>query len=363
MDCSMPKRKYTLGQPHLLRRRGKGKLWTGWIEGREVALGTSDRTEAQRRLDELVQRGQREEVAADRGGAEESAPAAPASLLTELAMLFFEYCQPPRHTQKTADSYEKRVLRFVEWAEQKNIRRADEVTFKVMSKYIRHRTEAGAGAATCNRHLTAVRQMFAFAKREGHVGENPFKHEGFDELKLREPRPKPNALTLSPEQVDLFLGQAEKMSKPGYASLFRLTAGSAIRIDEARHYEAGDVDRERGLLTITPKKSWTTKGYRYRDVPISERTASAALAFIKTRDTVALDDKSVWKEIQRIRKAAGLPKFSIHDLRRAWASAVYANGASLKQVSVWLGHADVQTTERYIRVFEGKGKGHEFLPR
>ena len=52
----------------------------------------------------------------------------------------------------------------------------------------------------------------------------------------------------------------------------------------------------------------------------------------------------------------------MHDLRRAWASAMHANGASLKAVSVWLGHSSVTVTERYIRIFSTVG-GHEFLPR
>ncbi|MRG96525.1 tyrosine-type recombinase/integrase [Polyangium spumosum] len=360
---SRSKRKYTLGQPHLLRRRGKGRLWTGWIDGREVSLGTPDRVEAQRKLDEFVARRQREQAAADRGGVEKGAPPVEAPLLTELAMQFAEYCRPPRHTKKTADSYAQRVLYFIEWAETNDVRRADEITFKLMSKYVRSRTQAGAQAATVNRDLTPVRQMFAFAKREGLIPKDPFKHEDFTSLKLREPRPKPNALALSPQQVDLFLDTADRMTHPAYGALFRLTAGSAIRIDEARHLDARDVDEARGLLTITPKPNWTTKGYRYREIPVSARTAAAVRAFVARQNEVALDDKSVWKEIQRIRKEANLPKFSIHDLRRAWASAVHANGASLKQVSVWLGHADVQTTERYIRVFLTQTSGHQYLPR
>ncbi|WP_437899201.1 tyrosine-type recombinase/integrase [Sorangium sp. So ce124] len=359
----MPKRKYTLGQPHLLRRRGKTKLWTGWLDGREVSLGTADRAEAQRRLDDLAARPRHQGLAAERSGAEEGAPTPPRPLLTELALRFAEYCQPPRHTKKTADSYARRILHFVEWAEGQKVRRADEVAFKLMSTYTRSRTEAGAGAATVNRDVTAVRRMFAFAEREGLIAEDPFGARVFRNLKLREPRPKPNAVTLSPEHVDLFLDTAAKVSTPAYAALFRLTAGSAIRIDEARHLDAADVDQARGVLTITPKRNWTTKGYRYREIPISERTAAAVKAFVASRKGLATDDKTVWKEIQRVRKAASLPKFSMHDLRRAWASAVHAKGASLKQVSVWLGHADVQTTERYIRVYLTSTSGHQFLPR
>ena len=47
----MPKRRYDLGHPHLLRRRGKTKFWTAWLNGHEISLGTADRVEAQRRLD------------------------------------------------------------------------------------------------------------------------------------------------------------------------------------------------------------------------------------------------------------------------------------------------------------------------
>ncbi|WP_438033734.1 tyrosine-type recombinase/integrase [Sorangium sp. So ce204] len=358
----MPKRKHIFGQHHLARRRGKNKFWTGWLNGREVSLGTADRVEAQRKLDELAARRASEDPAAERGGAETRAPAPNPPLLSELAMLYAEHCRPPRHTKKTANSYAHRVAFFVEAMEKKNITRADQVTFKVMSAYVRERS-ADVSAATVNRDLTPIRRMFAFAKREGHIEKNPFKHEDFEELKLREPRPKPNALALSPKQVDIFLAKADEMAKPGYAALFRLTAGSAIRIDEARHYEPGNIDVQRGILTITPKKNWTTKGYRYRDIPVSKNTIDALLAFVGVRDKIALDDKAVWNEIQRVRQAARLPKFSIHDLRRAWASAMHKNGASIKQVSVWLGHCAVQVTERYIRIFETDSTGHEFLPR
>jgi site-specific recombinase XerD len=85
--------------------------------------------------------------------------------------------------------------------------------------------------------------------------------------------------------------------------------------------------------------------------------------YISLRGTAALDDRSVWMQLEVARLAAGLYKFSMHDLRRAWASAVHHNGASLKQVSVWLGHADIATTERYIRVFDQRTSGHAFLPR
>jgi integrase/recombinase XerC len=237
------------------------------------------------------------------------------------------------------------------------------VTFPLMSAFVRARASEGAGAATINRCVIAIRLMFAFAAREGIIAEDPFEQRKYRTLKLKEPRSKPNSITLSPAQIDAFLEAADRSSPTGYASLFRLTAGSGLRIDEARHADLADIDRKRMLLTVTPKPGWTTKGYRYREVPISERTAAAVASFIAARKGVALDDKSVWRDIQRVVTEAGLRRPSMHDLRRAWASAMHKNGASLKQVSNWLGHADIATTERYIRVYETATEGHEYLPR
>jgi integrase len=153
-------------------------------------------------------------------------------------------------------------------------------------------------------------------------------------LKLRDAEPKPNASTLSPTQVDAFLDHADGVAHPVYAAPFRGTAGCAARIDEMRHHEAWDVDEERGLLTISPKKGWTTKGYRYRDFPISEVNARSVKVFIKRQTEVRLERRSEWKELQRVRKDMDLPRFSMHELRSAWASAMHANAASLKQVCV-----------------------------
>ena len=60
---------------------------------------------------------------------------------------------------------------------------------------------------------------------------------------------------------------------------------------------------------------------------------------------------------------AGLRRLAMRDLHRAWTSAMHENGASLKQVSNWLGHADIASTERYIRVYETATEGHGYLPR
>ena len=49
----------------------------------------------------------------------------------------------------------------------------------------------------------------------------------------------------------------------------------------------------------------------------------------------------------RIRNEAGLPGLRIHDLRHSWASTAAMNGVDMVTIAKLLGHALVETTERY----------------
>ena len=52
----------------------------------------------------------------------------------------------------------------------------------------------------------------------------------------------------------------------------------------------------------------------------------------------------------RIRDEAGLPGLRLHDLRHSWASVAAMNGVDMVTVAKLLGHALVETTERYVHL-------------
>ena len=211
------KRRYVFG-PHLLRRRGKKGFWSGYIEGQEVALGTADRVEAQQRLHALAE---------ERRRAEGGAPPPEPPLLASVALLFAEHCRPPRHTKATARTYGARSAWFVEWAEEHHgLTRMDEVSYQLMKKFIRARVDGGAKSSTVNRDLVVVRRLFAFGYTEGLIAENPFETPRFKKLKLREPRPKPNAVTLSQEQINDLITKLSEMFPPTYVAVVEALSGS-----------------------------------------------------------------------------------------------------------------------------------------
>jgi len=61
-----------------------------------------------------------------------------------------------------------------------------------------------------------------------------------------------------------------------------------------------------------------------------------------------LSEKVVWQMLRPYAKAAGVSGIAPHDCRRTAAKLCRAAGGELEQIQLLLGHASVQTTERYL---------------
>lgn len=63
-----------------------------------------------------------------------------------------------------------------------------------------------------------------------------------------------------------------------------------------------------------------------------------------------LSEKVVWQMLRPYATAAGVPGIAPHDCRRTAAKLCRASGGELEQIQLLLGHASVQTTERYLGI-------------
>ena len=59
---------------------------------------------------------------------------------------------------------------------------------------------------------------------------------------------------------------------------------------------------------------------------------------------------TIQRQWERIRDEAGLPALRLHDLRHSWASTAAMNGVDMVTIAKLLGHALVETTERYVHL-------------
>jgi integrase len=60
------------------------------------------------------------------------------------------------------------------------------------------------------------------------------------------------------------------------------------------------------------------------------------------------DEKAVWQMVLKYARETALGKLSQHDLRRTCAKLCRKAGGDLEQIQMLLGHASIQTTERYL---------------
>ncbi len=56
----------------------------------------------------------------------------------------------------------------------------------------------------------------------------------------------------------------------------------------------------------------------------------------------------MWRLVMRYAKETELGKLAPHDLRRTCAKLCRKAGGELEQIQLLLGHASIQTTERYL---------------
>ncbi len=61
-----------------------------------------------------------------------------------------------------------------------------------------------------------------------------------------------------------------------------------------------------------------------------------------------LGDWAVWSIVEQSAKQIGIEHFGAHDLRRTCAKLSRKNSGDLEQIKFLLGHASIQTTERYL---------------
>jgi len=314
-------------------RRPNRAGWYAFIDRdhKDISLGTNDEHEAQEKLARLLHDRRIQAIAPnDRR-------------LTELFAECYERAKT-NNTPKTAYEDHLNNGRVLEWLAARGIYSCKRLKAEIVEDYKTARRFDKVSAARINRELASWKKAMRIAVEWRVFTKDVY--EWF--VPLREPRPQPHQRGLTKKEIGKFLAAAEEP----YRSLFRLVIGTGLRDDEARHLEMSDLDARKRIITVTPKPGWTTKGYRYRDIPATKQSIEAAKRYIAARPKMSLDPKGVWKRIQAACKLANIPKCSMHDFRRAWASHMLAAGHKLEHISRWLGHRDIITTMRYLRVVE-----------
>ena len=131
--------------------------------------------------------------------------------------------------------------------------------------------------------------------------------------------------------------------------------GCGLRKTEGISLKISDIDLEKSLILVRKGK-----GYKERYIPMSESISKRMQMFIYQhrkawkidhKRLIPLTKEGIYAYFKSIRKASGLaPEISLHTLRHSIATHLLQNGMKIEQISKFLGHSSLDSTQIYTHL-------------
>jgi integrase len=220
----------------------------------------------------------------------------------------------------------------------------------------------GLGAVSINVRITAVRKLAVEAADNGLLA--PELANGITRVKGVASKGVRLGNWLSIQQAQKLLNAPDATTTKGLRdrAILAVLLGCGLRRSEVAALTVGHVQQRDGRWCIV---DLVGKHGRVRTIPMPTwvkvaqdawtSAAGVAAGFVfravnrgGQAHTLGLSEKVVWQLLQAYAVAAGVPGIAPHDLRRTCAKMCRAAGGELEQIQLLLGHASVQTTERYL---------------
>jgi site-specific recombinase XerD len=220
--------------------------------------------------------------------------------------------------------------------------------------------DGGARPATLARKISAVRNFYAYAVDEGHLASSPVPAK---DKALHLPKVSRKSQTLGPdrEESGALLAAAEARG-PRDAAVVAVLLYQGLRVSELCGMDLEDISTQRGHRVVRLRR----KGGEEQDQAVAPPAAGAIDGYLAARAEAAggaavtsgplfVDDSG--RRLSRYQvewivesgaRAAGIGKrISPHSLRHACTTILLDQGVPLRDIQVYLGHANSATTERY----------------
>jgi integrase/recombinase XerC len=221
------------------------------------------------------------------------------------------------------------------------------------------------GASTIARKLSSLRSFAAYLVRRGVRADNPA------ELVAMPKRPKVLPRFLTVDDAFRLMEAPDSDSPAGQRdrAMLEVMYGSGLRVSELCGLDLADLELADGTVRVR-----RGKGGKDRIVPLGGAATRALEAYLGVRATLRhprsghqdpqalflsrrgarLTTRSVARLVDRgCLEAATRTRVSPHALRHSCATHMLDGGADLRTIQEILGHASLQTTQRYTHVSIG----------
>jgi integrase len=224
--------------------------------------------------------------------------------------------------------------------------------------------ESGLSSSTVNLYMTAIRRLAVEAADNGLMQSELASGIGRVRGIKREGVRTGNWLTV--RQAETLINTPDTATLKGKRdrALLAVMIGCGLRREETALLSVEHVQQRDARWVIVDMHG---KGGRVRTVPMPSWTKAAidewmaAAGFTSGRifravnkgDNLAgesMTAQSIFETVKKYAAKIGVGNIAPHDLRRTFAKLAHKGRAALEQIQLSLGHASIQTTERYLGV-------------
>ena len=256
---------------------------------------------------------------------------------------------------RTLAAYETDVRLFAEWVQRSSVERPDEVTRRLVRRYVAFLTTRDLARRSIARKAAAIRRYYRWALAEGIATTDPTLGLHVEAGSGRLPR------VLERRELDRLLDGPTGDDEPAWRrrrddAVLEILYGSGVRVSELCELRLDQIRLAERVLVV-----WG-KGAKERRVPLGDPAASAIERWLSVRadvvpaergDLVFANERGnplTPRDVRRILDRRSAAPTHPHALRHTFATHLLDGGADLRTVQELLGHSDVATTQRYTHV-------------
>jgi integrase/recombinase XerC len=285
-----------------------------------------------------------------------------------------------RYAANTLDAYERDARQFIQhlsgaWGAPVSLGRLNGLEAGDIRSFLAARREADAGSRTLARTLSALRSLFRYLERAGHLKNRAVLAVALPKVPPRLPKPIPEDSARDVLAEAKLAGEISEHPWTGARNeaVLLLLYGSGLRVSEAL-----GLDREEAPLPPADMVRIRGKGGRERLAPVLPVAQKAVGAYLekcpfplKAGDPLfvgvkggRLSPRIMQLLLARLRTGLGLPRTATpHALRHSFATHLLSRGADLRVIQELLGHANLSTTQTYTavdqnRLLQAYGRAH-----
>jgi integrase/recombinase XerD len=256
-------------------------------------------------------------------------------------------------------AYGRDLDRFLNWVASDGLADYLSPTLRDLSHYLEHLRAEALAPPSIARHLVSLKMFYRFLRLEERTTESTVDLLSSPTLWDRIPQ------VMSPEGVTRLLEAPQPLDRFYHRdrALLETLYATGCRASEVVGLKLVDVHLDSGFCKCFGKGSKqrivplgriainAIRTYQEQSRPGLVQTAPDAPWVFVSRGGKALTREMLWVLVKKYVRRAGLnAKLSPHSIRHSFATHMLAGGADLRSVQEMLGHANIQTTQRYTHV-------------